>query len=329
MKNNNLILEEFEERTVTDGNENKYGQENIPYILIGYCYMDREIVLPLVQYLDAKNGGRFHIRYDLTINPLMEMNMGKVREIRDAHAILIFVSENFKDSSYFMNFMNCTKHYNKTVVIAYLNYADKIPETLELPLKSYHYMRFDNKEEFSDELSKLVELKECRAGALASDFPVDLMHRYRSLVPLRSHFLMLVQNEDDGIINNRFENYSDFYFDDRFRKKTIMVFRYYLERQSTLEKIYITNNAFKIGRKEEICDYVVDNNLAVSRLHAIFYITDNGCLIEDNNSSNKSYINEKLLQKGERVLLHAGDVVDLGREIFTFGVEEVEMEGII
>lgn len=193
-----------------------YGQEESPYILISYGYTDRNKVLPLIRYLDDGMGGCFHIRYDLTIDLPMKMDDWKMQEIENSHAVLVFVSKSFKSNLYFDQFMSYTKHCRKTVIICYLDRGMKMPVSLGLPLKSYHYMCFDhdNRKEFSDELTRLGKLRGCRTGILETELPFELMNQYRVLVPLQPDFFMPLKNEEDDIYD-KFENYSEFHREGR------------------------------------------------------------------------------------------------------------------
>lgn len=99
--------------------------------------------------------------------------------------------------------------------------------------------------------------------------------------------------------------------------------RFFLERRSTGERILISHDGFKVGRKKELCDYVIDDNLAVSRLHAVFSLRDGRCFIRDNHSMNKVYVNDVLAPPDEDVPLQDGDLADIGRELFIVRKEEM------
>ena len=213
MLNSYAVFTMFEEKIVSEREKSQSNQENLPYILISYCYTDRQKVLPLIRYLDDTNGGSFHIKYDAIIKLPMEMDWEKRREIEEAHAVLIFVSREFKSSNYFDRFMNYTKLRNKTVIIAYLE-CITIPKALRLPEKSYHYMRYDmhydDMKVFSDELSNLAELEECYEQASKIHFQFELVNQYRSLISLQSDFFLSVKRKDDTEYE-QFENYTDFH----------------------------------------------------------------------------------------------------------------------
>lgn len=97
--------------------------------------------------------------------------------------------------------------------------------------------------------------------------------------------------------------------------------KYYLKRKSTGEEIQITKDGFTVGRKLT-CDYAVEDNESISRVHAVFHLSNGVCTVVDNHSTNKVYVNDRELEEEERFQLKSGDVLELGTEGFIVDVIE-------
>ena len=107
-------------------------------------------------------------------------------------------------------------------------------------------------------------------------------------------------------------------------KKRVSYF--YLERKANSERILISYDGFKIGRKQEMCDYVISGNAAVSRLHAVLYLKGNACYVEDQHSTNGVCVNNAAIPADQPYLLSESDEIDIGGEIFFVRVDEVEVD---
>ncbi len=109
------------------------------------------------------------------------------------------------------------------------------------------------------------------------------------------------------------------FLDNCRKEKTKKIVHYFkLYRQFTGEEILIENSGFSIGRKEEECDYCIKENLAISKKHVSFIIDADKCLIEDNNSTNGTFLNKRRLEKTEQAVLNEGDIIQIGGEKFVF-----------
>lgn len=92
----------------------------------------------------------------------------------------------------------------------------------------------------------------------------------------------------------------------------------YLLRLKNGEKIYINKPVFRIGKEKSYVDYFVADNTAISRSHADI-ITKNGeYFILDNNSTNHTYINNKMIQSVVETKITHGTRVRLANEEFEF-----------
>lgn len=92
----------------------------------------------------------------------------------------------------------------------------------------------------------------------------------------------------------------------------------HLIRLSTNEKISINKPLFHIGTERAYADYCVTNNSAVSHSHADIITDNNEYYIVDTNSTNHTYINDRMIQSNVRNPLKEGDLIRLGNEEFRF-----------
>ena len=92
----------------------------------------------------------------------------------------------------------------------------------------------------------------------------------------------------------------------------------WLEREKTKDIIVLKSGATTFGRHSTMCDYVIDNNNYVGRVHATIINSDKKCVIIDNNSKNKTYVNSRMLMPEQQFRLYDGDVVSMATEKFIF-----------
>ena len=93
-----------------------------------------------------------------------------------------------------------------------------------------------------------------------------------------------------------------------------------LFRSSTEEVIRINKPVFRIGKDENCVDYVVTNNISMSRSHADIISRNGRYFVFDLRSKNKSYINNRVLPTEQEVEIFNGDVLKLANEDFLFQV---------
>lgn len=98
--------------------------------------------------------------------------------------------------------------------------------------------------------------------------------------------------------------------------------RYYLQRLQPDEKVELTHFPFLVGTELGSVAYYVSGNAAVSRRHAEFSLQDGECVIVDQKSTNKTYINDCMIPPFTPRQLKDGDTIRLGNEKFTFIREE-------
>ncbi len=81
--------------------------------------------------------------------------------------------------------------------------------------------------------------------------------------------------------------------------------------------IIITYTPYLIGKQEGLVDYVL-NGEAISRIHAKIEKEGNEYCISDLNSTNGTYVNGRLLETNETVLLNKGDEIFIANFAFIF-----------
>lgn len=91
-----------------------------------------------------------------------------------------------------------------------------------------------------------------------------------------------------------------------------------LIRTKNQEKIIINKNVFRVGKSKTDVDYTVEDNVAISRVHAIIHKRDGACYIKDNDSTNNTYVNGTILKGEKEQLLMKGMKISLADEEFIF-----------
>ncbi len=92
----------------------------------------------------------------------------------------------------------------------------------------------------------------------------------------------------------------------------------YLIRKKNNEKIPINKPVFRIGKESNYVDYYIGDNSTISRSHANILLLDGQYFIEDQNSTNHTYVNNKILKSNVQVQLEHGSQLRLANEYFDF-----------
>ena len=95
----------------------------------------------------------------------------------------------------------------------------------------------------------------------------------------------------------------------------------FLIRTKNNERITIDKDVFILGKERSKVDYCISDNKAVSRRHADIVCENNTYFIIDNNSLNKTYLNDMRLTGGEKYVISHKDIIVLGDEEFSFNFE--------
>ena len=92
----------------------------------------------------------------------------------------------------------------------------------------------------------------------------------------------------------------------------------YLIREKTQDKISVDKPSFRIGKESRYCDYFIPNNNAISRSHADILTKDRRYYIIDHNSTNKTYVEGRVIPVEKEVEIFSGTKLRLANEDFVF-----------
>lgn len=91
-----------------------------------------------------------------------------------------------------------------------------------------------------------------------------------------------------------------------------------LIREKTQENICVNKPVFRIGKERQYTDLFISDNSAVSRSHADIITRDGRYYIIDRNSTNKTYIDERVIPAEKEIEIFSGTKVKLANEEFIF-----------
>lgn len=92
----------------------------------------------------------------------------------------------------------------------------------------------------------------------------------------------------------------------------------YLLRIKNGERIPITGGIFRLGKEEKFVDYVIHDNEAISRSHANIISRNGQYFLQDNNSTNHSFLNGQQCVSNVELPLQDKASIRLGNEEFQF-----------
>ena len=91
-----------------------------------------------------------------------------------------------------------------------------------------------------------------------------------------------------------------------------------LTRQVTGEKIELGKPSFVLGKNPEKSDYAVADNTNISRVHAVITMRNGRYYVMDQNSTNGTFINGRIIKAGQETEILPGDCLMLANEKFIF-----------
>lgn len=91
-----------------------------------------------------------------------------------------------------------------------------------------------------------------------------------------------------------------------------------LTRQVTGEKIELGKPSFVLGKNPEKSDYAVAGNTNISRVHAVITTRNGRYYVLDQNSTNGTFINGRIIKAGQETEILPGDCLMLANEEFIF-----------
>lgn len=95
----------------------------------------------------------------------------------------------------------------------------------------------------------------------------------------------------------------------------------FLTRLSTGEVTSIDKPVFRIGKEKSYVDFFISSNQAVSRSHADIISRGMKYYVCDLNSTNHTYINDRILEPKVEAEIMDGDILRLANEEFVFNIE--------
>ncbi|WP_308793423.1 FHA domain-containing protein [Agathobacter sp.] len=91
-----------------------------------------------------------------------------------------------------------------------------------------------------------------------------------------------------------------------------------LTRQVTGEKIELGKPSFVLGKNPEKSDYAVADNTNISRVHAVITTRNGRYYVMDQNSTNGTFINGRIIKARQETEILPGDCLMLANEEFIF-----------
>ena len=139
----------------------------------------------------------------------------------------------------------------------------------------------------------------------------------RMMFSLREFFTFIIELQKEDILKDDI----DFGEDETsvLQQMTYRNITPYLVRSRTNALIPIEKKEFLVGKTAE-CDYQINDNRKISRLHCTFRISNGECYIRDENSTNHTYVNGKMIQPGFDVMLKNDDYIRMADEEFKYWV---------
>ncbi len=94
-----------------------------------------------------------------------------------------------------------------------------------------------------------------------------------------------------------------------------------LTRLKTEESFSIDKPTFRIGTEQKYCDLFINDNNFISRSHADIITREDRYYIVDRNSTNKTFVDGKVIPVEKEVEIFSGTRICLANEDFTFSIE--------
>ena len=85
---------------------------------------------------------------------------------------------------------------------------------------------------------------------------------------------------------------------------------------------FLLRNQVFLGSKEDLCDVVIRGDPAVSRRHCRIYQEKGRVFVQDERSTNGTYVNRNLLKEQEPAEVRTGDALRFGDSEFFLEIRE-------
>ncbi|WP_288221807.1 FHA domain-containing protein [uncultured Clostridium sp.] len=231
-----------------------------------------------------------------------------------AYAVKLMPNQDVDFVAKYVSFIRSLNYFNISDIEAYISKEDK-DIAKQIKKQSANVSAFI-KDKPKDYYEPKIEYFNEETSILINDEETGLLNEYNETRFLDSYedefeenfhdnegTMLLVENEGCNI-NLQQENV-------RFP---------YLERKCNGEIISINKPVFRLGKEKSYVDYFITNNNAVSRSHADIITRGKSYFVCDQNSTNHTYINDKVLVIKSETEIHDGDVLKLANEEFIFHI---------
>jgi len=225
-----------------------------------------------------------------------------------AYSVNLSLSEDYNEINRFINFMKSLQMISTEQIEQYIlkHYPIIYKQVKRQKPGQSKMLRGDDFYYHQDELEKGVKSSNLTDDDLAGDTALLIEEDDDAtalLVEDDDATSLLTEDEDaTALLVEQVKNYP------------------YLIRLSTFDRADVNKPVFRIGKERSYVDYFVQNNSAVSRLHADIITKDNQYFIKDNNSTNKTYVNGVDIPSEQEVEIFDGDEIILANEKFEFHI---------
>lgn len=288
------------------------------YIFISYCHKDKMFVFPIIEQL-RKDG--YRIWYDEGVDPGSEWPEIIASHLNGCAACIAFITENS------LNSHNCRREINfallkKKPFVSIILENVKMSLGMEMQLsatQSIFKYKLPTDAEFFEKLYEAKFLRES-LGQQDASIVVSTPEAYKENAGTSDSQSELKRDSfsDKWFLNKETveEKVSEPEPEKTEQKRTTHIA--WLIREKTNEKIELQKETVKLGRSSERCDYVIEGNSTIGRLHAIVRRQNSEYVVVDNDSKNKTYLNGDELEANRPYNLKNGDSIKLVNERFTF-----------
>lgn len=134
---------------------------------------------------------------------------------------------------------------------------------------------------------------------------------------------MSSDNSEDFIMNTLCDDNGEILFPDEVQETVLLKNKPVRSNASLIRKkdnhrIEITGNRFRIGTDNKLVDYCINDNNAVSRQHAVIVKKSGEYFLSDNNSTNHTYVDNRIIKGKKGVKLTNNSCIMLADEEFIF-----------
>lgn len=224
-----------------------------------------------------------------------------------AYSVNLSLSEDYNEINHFINFMKSLQMISTEPIEQYIlkHYPSIYKQVKRQKLGQSKMLRGDDFYYHQNDFDNRNNSSELIDDDLASDTA-----------------LLIEDNEETSLLNEDEEATSLLIEDDEATALLVeQVKNYpYLIRLSTFDRADINKPVFRIGKERSYVDFFVQNNSAVSRLHADIITRENRYFVKDNNSTNHTYINGQELTPETENEIFDGDELTFANEVFEFHV---------